>query len=131
MDNFAFDFIVIASGRKVAVEGFNRRSLDAKLSIAVTANFVNHETSEEHAVKEIAGLSKQYNMEFFKGLKEEHASHEDQLTELSTRTKERELSWQKQKQEMEDHYQQLLSEMQARIKVREMSRQRSQMFNLT
>ena len=71
-DGFEFDFIVIASGKKVAVEGFNRRSLDAKLAIAVTANFVNGNTSEESAVKEIAGISKQYHQDFFKGLKEEH-----------------------------------------------------------
>ncbi len=71
-DNFVFDFIVIASGKKVAVEGFNRRSLDAKMSIAITANFVNHETSEEKAVKEIAGLSRQYHQDFFKGLMAEH-----------------------------------------------------------
>ena len=60
-----FDMIVIASGRKVAIEGFDRRSLDAKLSIAVTANFVNHGTSEEVSVRQISGISKQFHQQFF------------------------------------------------------------------
>ncbi len=52
-DAFEFDAIVVASGKKVCVEGgFNRRSLDAKLSIAVTANFVNGGSREEAQVRE-------------------------------------------------------------------------------
>ena len=44
---------MVASGKKVCVEGgFNRRSLDAKLSIAVTANFVNGGSREEAQVRE-------------------------------------------------------------------------------
>ena len=52
---------IIASGKRVPIEGFNRRSLDAKLSIAVTANFVNSATKEEAAVNQISGISKQYH----------------------------------------------------------------------
>ncbi len=52
-DAFEFDAIVVASGKKVCMEGgFNRRSLDAKLSIAVTANFVNGGSREEAQVRE-------------------------------------------------------------------------------
>jgi len=62
---FEFDMIVIASGKKVAIEGFDRRSLDAKLSIAVTANFVISGSSEEAAVRQISGISKQFHQQFF------------------------------------------------------------------
>jgi threonine dehydrogenase-like Zn-dependent dehydrogenase len=71
-DNYEFDFVVIASGKKVAIDGFNRRSLDAAMSIAVTANFKNNNTPEEKAVAEISGISKQYHMDFFKGMKTTH-----------------------------------------------------------
>ncbi len=49
-DNYYFNVLVAASGKNVCVDGFNRRSLDAKLSIAVTANFVNGGTREEAQV---------------------------------------------------------------------------------
>ncbi len=48
------------------MEGFDRRSLDAKLSIAITANFVNKGTREEAEVRQISGIGKQYNLDFFK-----------------------------------------------------------------
>lgn len=48
--DYEFNMVVIASGKKVPIEGFNRRSLDAKLSIAVTANFKNTGTREEAMV---------------------------------------------------------------------------------
>ena len=38
------------------------------MSIAITANFVNQNSPEERRVKEIPGLSKQYDLEFFKQL---------------------------------------------------------------
>ena len=66
-----FDIIVCAAGRNVPLEGFERKSLDAKLSIAITANFMNKKTPEERKVKEIPGLSRQYDQEFFKSLLQE------------------------------------------------------------
>ena len=36
------------------------------MSIAITANFVNSNTSAERKVQEIPGLSKQYDLKFFK-----------------------------------------------------------------
>jgi hypothetical protein len=66
LDSFEFDMIIIASGKKVAIEGFNRKSLDAKMSIAVTANFKNSQTREEKKVNQISGLSRQYHQDFFK-----------------------------------------------------------------
>ena len=61
-----YDVIVSATGRKVPVRGFPRKSLDGKMSIAITANFVNSNTSAERKVQEIPGLSKQYDLQFFK-----------------------------------------------------------------
>ena len=71
VSKFEFNMVIIASGRRVAIEGFDRRSLDAKLSIAVTANFVNSGTVEEAAVRQISGISKQFHQEFFKGMETE------------------------------------------------------------
>ena len=61
MEKYDFDFLVIASGRNVPIEGFARQSLDAKLAIAVTANFVNNRTAEDTQSDEIAGLAYQYH----------------------------------------------------------------------
>ena len=54
------------------MDGFERKSLDAKLSIAITANFINMKTLDERKVKEIPGLSRQYDQEFFKTLLHEN-----------------------------------------------------------
>lgn len=70
LDTFEFDMVIIASGKRVPIEGFDRRSLDAKLSIAVTANFENRGTKDEAKVNQISGLSKQYHQQFFKEMKE-------------------------------------------------------------
>ena len=61
VENFEFDMCIIASGKRVPIDGFNRRSLDAKLAIAVTANFVNTASKEEVLVNQISGISKQYH----------------------------------------------------------------------
>ena len=61
-----YDVVISATGRKVPVKGFQRKSLEAKMSIAITANFVNKKTSAERKVEEIPGLSKQYHLEFFR-----------------------------------------------------------------
>ena len=60
IDNFEFKFLVIASGKNVPLEGFDRRSLDAKMAIAVTANFVIDHTAEEAEVSQISGIAKQF-----------------------------------------------------------------------
>ena len=59
--NYEFKFLVVASGKNVAVEGFDRRSLDAKLAIALTANFVNNHSAEEAEVRQISGIAKQFH----------------------------------------------------------------------
>jgi len=71
LDTYEFRFLVIASGKRVPIEGFDRRSLDAKLSIAVTANFAYKHTSEEAEVRQISGIAKQFHQDFFKGMSQE------------------------------------------------------------
>ena len=74
INQFSFDMIIIASGKNVPRsihDDFCRTSLGAKMSIAVTANFVNNRTEEENYVEQIAGLSKQYDQQFFANIEKE------------------------------------------------------------
>lgn len=74
LDQFNFDMIIVASGKNVPSsihDDFGRYSLGAKLSIAVTANFVNTRSTEGQSVDQIAGLSKQYHQEFFKNIEKD------------------------------------------------------------
>jgi len=71
LDAYEFRFLVIASGKNVPIEGFDRRSLDAKLSIAVTANFANNHTPEEAEVRQISGIAKHFHQGFFKDMSQE------------------------------------------------------------
>ena len=66
-----YDVVISATGRKIPVKGFNRKSLEAKMAIAITANFVNNKTSAERKVEEIPGLSKQYHLQFFRQMEAE------------------------------------------------------------
>jgi len=65
-DSFVFDIIVGASGSRCVIDGFSRFALDARLAIAITANFVNNWSHEENLVEEIGGLGRQYDQDFFK-----------------------------------------------------------------
>ena len=74
VNNYTFNMIVIASGKNVPASihnDFGRHSLGAKLSIAVTANFVNNRSKDEQSVEQIPGLSKQYNQQFFANIEKE------------------------------------------------------------
>ena len=63
-----YDIVICASGRKVPIDGFQRKCLEAKMSIAITANFVKTKSSNERKVREIPGLSKQYDWEYFRDI---------------------------------------------------------------
>ena len=67
-----YDMVLCATGRKVPLEGFDRRNPETKMAIAITANWKNLGSAEELAVKEIPGISRQYDMEFFKDLEKQH-----------------------------------------------------------
>jgi hypothetical protein len=71
ISNYNFTMLVDASGKNVPIEGFDHHSLNAKLCIAVTANFVNYRTREEALVEEISGLGKQFDQEFFSNIEKE------------------------------------------------------------
>ena len=71
INEYNFNMLVDASGKKVPLEGFDHHSLNKKLCIAVTANFVNNNTKREASVQEIAGLSRQYHQEFFANIETE------------------------------------------------------------
>ena len=60
-----------ASGKNCIMDGFSRYSLDAKLAIAITANFKNGWTQEENEVEEIGGIARQYDQDFFKSMNEQ------------------------------------------------------------
>lgn len=53
------------------VTGFARKEFRGKLAIAITANFVNRNTTAEAKVEEISGVAFIFNQKFFLELKEE------------------------------------------------------------
>ncbi|RVE74524.1 hypothetical protein OJAV_G00022840 [Oryzias javanicus] len=68
--NFDFDVVIGADGRKNSLEGFKRKVLRGKLAIAITANFINNNTTAEARVEEISGVAFIFNQRFFLDLKE-------------------------------------------------------------
>lgn len=69
--NFEFDVIVGADGRRNTLDGFKRKEFRGKLAIAITANFINRNTTAEAKVEEISGVAFIFNQKFFMDLKEE------------------------------------------------------------
>ena len=47
---------------------FRRKEFRGKLAIAITANFINHNTQAEASVEEISGVAFIFNQKFFKDL---------------------------------------------------------------
>ncbi|XP_059832187.1 F-actin-monooxygenase mical2b-like isoform X2 [Hypanus sabinus] len=68
---FTFDVIIGADGRKNSLQGFRRKEFRGKLAIAITANFINRNTTAEAKVEEISGVAFIFNQKFFQDLKEE------------------------------------------------------------
>ena len=68
----AYDAIFCADGKQHSLKQFHSKEFRAKLAIAITANFVNHNTDQEVAVDEISGVSFIYNQSFFKSLSKEY-----------------------------------------------------------
>ncbi|XP_010789820.1 protein-methionine sulfoxide oxidase MICAL2 isoform X5 [Notothenia coriiceps] len=71
VSNFEFDVVVGADGRRNTLEGFKRKEFRGKLAIAITANFINRNTTAEARVEEISGVAFIFNQKFFLDLKEE------------------------------------------------------------
>uniref|UniRef100_A0A9J8D153 F-actin monooxygenase n=1 Tax=Cyprinus carpio carpio TaxID=630221 RepID=A0A9J8D153_CYPCA len=70
--NFDFDVVVGADGRRNSLEGFRRKEFRGKLAIAITANFINRNTTAEAKVEEISGVAFIFNQKFFQDLKQEN-----------------------------------------------------------
>ena len=51
--------------------GFKRKEFRGKLAIAITANFINRNTTAEASVEEISGVAYIFNQKFFKDLNAE------------------------------------------------------------
>ncbi|XP_040183883.1 F-actin-monooxygenase MICAL2-like isoform X5 [Rana temporaria] len=71
LSDYEFDAIIGADGRRNTLEGFRRKEFRGKLAIAITANFVNRNTTAEAKVEEISGVAFIFNQKFFQDLKEE------------------------------------------------------------
>ncbi|XP_041853236.1 protein-methionine sulfoxide oxidase mical2b isoform X4 [Melanotaenia boesemani] len=71
VSDFDFDVVIGANGCKNTLDGFARKEFRGKLAIAITANFVNRNTTAEAKVEEISGVAFIFNQKFFLELKEE------------------------------------------------------------
>ncbi|XP_061101032.1 F-actin-monooxygenase mical2b isoform X2 [Conger conger] len=71
VSDFDFDVVVGADGRRNTLEGFRRKEFRGKLAIAITANFINRNTTAEAKVEEISGVAFIFNQKFFQDLKDE------------------------------------------------------------
>ncbi|KAM8893110.1 F-actin-monooxygenase mical2b-like isoform 7-T7 [Spinachia spinachia] len=69
--DFDFNVVIGADGRKNTLDGFGRKEFRGKLAIAITANFVNRNTTAEAKVEEISGVAFIFNQKFFMELKED------------------------------------------------------------
>uniref|UniRef100_A0A4W5KE17 F-actin monooxygenase n=1 Tax=Hucho hucho TaxID=62062 RepID=A0A4W5KE17_9TELE len=69
--DFDFDVVIGADGRRNTLDGFKRKEFRGRLAIAITANFVNRNTTAEAKVEEISGVAFIFNQKFFLELKEE------------------------------------------------------------
>ncbi|MCJ8743058.1 hypothetical protein PDJAM_G00089380 [Pangasius djambal] len=64
-----FDVVVGADGRRNTLSGFRRKEFRGKLAIAITANFINRNTTAEAKVEEISGVAFIFNQRFFQELR--------------------------------------------------------------
>ncbi|KAM6945983.1 protein-methionine sulfoxide oxidase mical3a [Aplochiton taeniatus] len=70
VNELEFDVIIGADGRRNTLHGFRRKEFRGKLAIAITANFINRNTSAEAKVEEISGVAFIFNQKFFQDLRE-------------------------------------------------------------
>ncbi|XP_077090875.1 protein-methionine sulfoxide oxidase mical3b isoform X14 [Siphateles boraxobius] len=66
-----FDVVIGADGRRNTLPGFRRKEFRGKLAIAVTANFINRNTTAEAKVEEISGVAFIFNQRFFQDLRQD------------------------------------------------------------
>ncbi|XP_042745502.1 F-actin-monooxygenase MICAL3 isoform X6 [Lagopus leucura] len=70
VSEYEFEVIIGGDGRRNTLEGFRRKEFRGKLAIAITANFINRNTTAEAKVEEISGVAFIFNQKFFQDLRE-------------------------------------------------------------
>ncbi|XP_070309389.1 F-actin-monooxygenase MICAL3 isoform X6 [Odocoileus virginianus] len=70
VSEYEFEVIIGGDGRRNTLEGFRRKEFRGKLAIAITANFINRNTTAEAKVEEISGVAFIFNQKFFQELRE-------------------------------------------------------------
>ncbi|XP_023647085.2 protein-methionine sulfoxide oxidase mical3a-like isoform X13 [Paramormyrops kingsleyae] len=70
VNELEFDVVIGADGRRNTLPGFRRKEFRGKLAIAITANFINRNTTAEAKVEEISGVAFIFNQKFFQDLRE-------------------------------------------------------------
>ena len=78
LNDYEFDVLIGADGRRNSFSDFKRSANRAKLAIAITANFKNMHSNEENAVAEIAGVTSYAKPELFRKL----AAHDINLENI-------------------------------------------------
>lgn len=69
LHSYEWDIIIGADGRRNTLSKFfPRKEFRGRLAIAITANFINRQTTAETSVPEISGLSFIYNQDMFNAL---------------------------------------------------------------
>ncbi|XP_028736257.1 F-actin-monooxygenase MICAL3 isoform X4 [Peromyscus leucopus] len=69
VSEYEFEVIIGGDGRRNTLEGFRRKEFRGKLAIAITANFINRNTTAEAKVEEIS-VAFIFNQKFFQELRE-------------------------------------------------------------
>lgn len=67
-----YDVIIAADGKQHCIPGFRAKEFRAKLALAITVNYVNHNTQYENSVPEIGGVAFVYRQDFFNNLAKTH-----------------------------------------------------------
>lgn len=71
VSSYNFDVILAADGKQNSLPGFRTKEFRAKLALAITVNFVNHNTKHESSVPEISGVAYVYRQDFFNSMAKE------------------------------------------------------------
>ena len=71
VSSYNFDIVLAADGKQNSLPGFHSKEFRAKLALAITVNFVKHNTRAESVIPEVGGLSFVYRQQFFKDMARE------------------------------------------------------------
>lgn len=66
-----FPLVCFSPFFSLSFSGFRRKEFRGKLAIAITANFINRNTTAEAKVEEISGVAFIFNQKFFQDLRQE------------------------------------------------------------